>query len=148
MNTIDTRDLIEERDSNKQAILDDFNDTFNTELEEYEMIEVYLEDEVAEYITAEEKEEFYSLWKDEIDKITEVDELEREMSSEFVYGVQMIPNEDFTEYCKELLEDCGDLPRNLPFYIKDNIDWDGVAHDLSADYSYVDFRGTNFLYRD
>ena len=35
MSYIDTRDLIEERDNLKEQILDDFNDRFNTELDDF-----------------------------------------------------------------------------------------------------------------
>lgn len=142
MNTIDTRDLIQERDTNKQTILDAFLDEFEQYVDMTDSFEDIRFEE-------EELESFVEHWADELNQIREVDELEDEISSsEFDYGLQLIDSYDFTEYCQELLEDIGDLPRDLPGYISNNIDWDGVAHDLSADYSYVDFRGTNFLYRD
>lgn len=142
MNTIDTRDLIEERDTNKQTILDAFLDEF----EQYQDMTDSFEDIRFE---EEELESFVEHWADELNQIREVDELEDEISSsEFDYGLQLIDSDDFTEYCEELVQDIGDLRRDLPGYISNNIDWDGVAQDLSADYSYVDFRGTNFLYRD
>ena len=53
----------------------------------------------------------------------------------------------FTEYCKELCEDIGDIPENLPWYIESNIDWDGVALDIEMDYTEVDFDGEAYFIR-
>jgi len=39
-------------------------------------------------------------------------------------------NEDFVQ---ELLEETGDLPKDLPLYI--HIDWEGTARDIMMDYT-------------
>ena len=142
MNILDTRDLIEERDDLKQSILDDFNSTFDKDVDDFEDID--FEDIAFE----EDIDDFKSLWEVEYSKIEEIDELESDvLNGEFDYGTTLIDEDDFTDYCEELVEDIGDLPRDLPSYIKNNIDWEGVAEDLKADYSEVDFRGTTYLYR-
>lgn len=64
---------------------------------------------------------------------------------EWRHGVQFIPEDDFTDYCKELLEDCGELPKDLPWYIV--INWEDTADNLKADYSEVEYQGTTYLYR-
>jgi hypothetical protein len=60
-------------------------------------------------------------------------------------GVQLISMDYFSDYCQELLEDCGEIPRNLPAYIV--IDWDETAENLRVDYTEVDFQGTTYLFR-
>lgn len=141
MNTIDTRDLIEERKDLKQQILDSFLETF----EHYEEMTESFEDVLFE-------EEEIQSWKegfeDELKEIEEINTLEDEISSsEWDYGLQLIDEDDFEEYCEDLVSDIGDLPTDLPSYISNNIDWEGVAEDLKVDYSEVEFRGTNYLFR-
>jgi hypothetical protein len=63
------------------------------------------------------------------------------------YPVTLINESYFADYCNELLIDCGDLPRDLPFYIESNIDWDGVAQDLKVDYSEVTYNEETYYYR-
>lgn len=46
------------------------------------------------------------------------------------YSGQFDSDEDFAE---DLLDSCGDLPRNLPGYI--HIDWERTARDIMMDYS-------------
>jgi antirestriction protein len=78
----------------------------------------------------------------------ELEELESiaEEVSEWHNGNQLIPEEDFEDYCQELCEDIGDIPKELPSYIV--IDWEATARNLKADYSEVEYQGTTYLYRD
>lgn len=57
----------------------------------------------------------------------------------------LIEDHEFTDYCMEMLEDCGDLLSEMPWYIV--IDRGATAENLKADYSEVEFRGTTYLYR-
>lgn len=61
------------------------------------------------------------------------------------YPVTLIAESYFTDYCVELLDDCGDLPRDLPSYIA--IDWDVTAENLRVDYSEVEIGGSTYYYR-
>jgi hypothetical protein len=63
------------------------------------------------------------------------------------YGVSIIHEDYFTEYCKEMLADIGEIPKDLPWYIESNLNWDGVADDLKADYIEVDFNGVTYYIR-
>ncbi len=85
-----------------------------------------------------------SFGDEEQNELAELEALESEVS-EWRDGATLIPESEFTDYCKELLEDCGDLPRNLPNYIA--IDWDRTADNLRADYSEVEYQGTTYLVR-
>lgn len=144
MKTIDTRDLIEERSELQQRILDDWNEKFeDAQLDNYEDILQETEDSNVAM--------FLEYWEDEILEINQINTLEDEISSyagdNFDDGVYLIDEDDFQEYCEELVSDIGDLPKDLPSYISNNIDWSGVADDLRQDYSEVEFRGTTYLYR-
>lgn len=47
----------------QDLILNDFNDTFFTELENFYDIEIFLGDEASQGITKKDRKEFYSRWK-------------------------------------------------------------------------------------
>ena len=92
--------------------------------------------------------DFIIYGRDTFNEIEEIAELQDNINDrEFEYGMLLINELDFEDYCKELVEDIGDLPKDLPFYIKDNIDWSGVADDLKQDYSEVEFKDKTYLYR-
>lgn len=132
----DTRNLFEEREDLKATVLADFNEMFpEYETDDFDDI-LFEEEEILIW-----KED----WVDELEKIEEIDTLEREVGSEFEYGVTLIPLEDFTDYVKEMLVDCGDLPSNIPSYI--SIDWEDTADNIKVDYSEVEFQGTDYLFR-
>ena len=61
------------------------------------------------------------------------------------YGATLVRYSYFTEYARELLEDCGDLPKNLPSYIE--IDWDATARNIRQDYTSVEFDGVTYWVR-
>jgi hypothetical protein len=65
------------------------------------------------------------------------------------YPVSLIRDHHFTAYCRELLEDCGDIPKDLPHYVA--IDWDATADNLRVDYSSVEVpcnnRWVSYWYR-
>jgi antirestriction protein len=88
---------------------------------------------------------------DDADEIAERGTLERladeasGYAADWTHGEVLIRETYFTEYCKEMLEDCGDLPENLPHYIE--IDWEATASNLRVDYTEVEFDGVAYLVR-
>lgn len=74
------------------------------------------------------------------------DELEG-YAPDWRHGATLIRRSYFVDYCKELVNDIGDLPKGLPGYIENNINWDGVAYDLEADYTTGDYDGVEYLVR-
>jgi len=44
-----------------------------------------------------------------------------------------------------LLEDCGDIPKNLPSYIE--IDWETPARNIRVDYTAVEFGDVTYWVR-
>ena len=61
------------------------------------------------------------------------------------YPVTLIRESHFVDYVQELLEDCGDIPKNLPHYV--HIDWERTARDIRTDYSGAEFHGVTYWYR-
>ncbi len=87
--------------------------------------------------------------EDDIEEIKELTELIKEINN---YsgdccedGVTLISRRHFVNYCIELLEDCCEIPKDLPHYIK--IDWEETASNLEVDYASVDIRGREYLFR-
>ena len=138
---IDTRNLVEKREELQTNLVDSFNNYFDTEIEDF--------DELTKHIDNSEDEDVQK-WKednsDDFDHIEEIDELEDEIS-EFTFGKTLIPNDDFTEYCEDMINGCYYM-KNVPSFVKDNINWDGVASDLEVDYSSVTYQGESYFYRD
>ena len=138
MSYIDTRDLIEEREDLKQQVLDSFLEDFP----HYEEMTESFEDINFE---EEEIESWKEVWQDEIDQISIIDDLEYEVGSEFNYGVTLIPEDDFTDYVIDLLEDCGYVSKDFPGWIE--IDWEKTADNVRQDYSEIEYEGRYYLFR-
>lgn len=67
-------------------------------------------------------------------------------SSDWEHGETLINESYWVDYCKELVSDIGDMPREIPSYIE--IDWEATADNIAADYTQVDFDGTTFFMRN
>lgn len=145
MSYIDTRDLIEERDNLKEQILDNFNDTFNTELYEFDDIETYLNDEASENIDEDERNDFEAYWEDEYAKIEEIDHVEDMVGSDIYHGVTLISEDDFKEYVQDLIEDSYIEIGKLPSWIE--IDWQQTAENVKQDYSVLEYDGETYYFQ-
>jgi len=66
-------------------------------------------------------------------------------SEDWLSGAILIREDHFTEYAQQLLEDCCEIPRDLPNYIV--IDWESTAQNIRVDYSEIDFSGKTYLVR-
>lgn len=155
MNTLDSRDL-EERLSELEELEQTLEDAQN-ELDEF------LRDNPEPELDKEDDSE-YVKWLDEKDELeskissaesdfsdTEREELYdlralcEEVGGEWKYGVQFIPESDFTDYCKELCEEIGAIPSDFPDYIV--INWEETADNIRQDYSECTINGESYLYR-
>ena len=67
------------------------------------------------------------------------------LSADWKYGETLIRYNYWENYVKELLEDCGDIPADLPWYIA--VDWETTADNISQDYSIVEFNGVEYYIR-
>lgn len=137
-NYIDTRDLIETRDELKQQVLDSFLETFPHYEERTESFEDILFEE-------EEVQNWKEDWLDEITNITDIERLEDEIGSEFNFGVTLIPEDDFTDYVEDILEEFGYNPKDFPSWIE--INWEATAKNVKQNYSKLKYEGEYYLFR-
>jgi hypothetical protein len=61
------------------------------------------------------------------------------------YPLTLIRESYFVDYVQEMLEDCGEIPKDLPHYI--HIDWQATARDVQVDYTPIDVDGATYFYR-
>lgn len=110
------------------------------ELEELEGVINEGEASPEEIVEWEESEDVYRKLKEFADYA--------EMNCEdWPHGETFIHEDYFTQYSKELVSDCGYLPDNLPDWIASNIDWEGVADVLKADYTEYELDGNTYYAR-
>jgi Antirestriction protein (ArdA) len=138
MSYLDTRDLETEREDLKQQVLESFLENFP----QYEDMTYNFEDIRFE---EEEIESWKEDWFTELEVIEAINDLEDELT-EWRYGVTLIEEADFEDYCQEFVEDCGYISKDMPQLIKNNIDWSGIAEDMKQDYTEVEFRGETYLF--
>ena len=105
----------------------------------------YLESSRDDFQTKEEWNE--SEEKTELESLISLrDDLEG-YCDDWKYGVTLIRDSYFTEYAEELCKDIGELPKELPWYIANHIDWEGVAEEIKVDYTSAEFDGVTYWAR-
>jgi len=139
----DSRDLIKYRNELEEEIVDFYNEYMTKIDEDWE--EIGSIDDVNF-----DEDGFVELHQDEIEECGAIiffcDELS-DYCSDFEWGASIIHEEYFEDYCRKLIIDIGDLPKGIPSYIEDNIDWSGVADDLKVDYSEAEYDGDTYYFR-
>jgi len=155
--TLDTRDLDERLDelidldvAHEDAKYD--LECAKEELDNYDLNreaettdQVYLEKLQTELKKAQQKVEDTEMDSDDCEEFKALSDLKDEVGGEWSYGVQLIPEDDFEDYCQDMCEDIGDIPKDMPSYIV--IDWDATCKNLKQDYSSVEYLGETYLYR-
>lgn len=66
-------------------------------------------------------------------------------AADWEYGEILIRDDYFTDYAREMLEDCNTIPRDLPSWVE--IDWEATARNVRMDYAAVDFDGVTYWIR-
>ena len=61
------------------------------------------------------------------------------------YPATLISEKYFEDHARELLEDCGTIPKDLPWFVA--IDWETTAQNIQGDYTSVDVGSTVYWYR-
>lgn len=64
-------------------------------------------------------------------------------ASDWQYGETLIHRSYFESYMDEMVEDCYELPKDLPYWMSIKLDYDA----LEQDYTSVDFDGEEYLIR-
>ena len=133
---IDTRDLAKR--------LDEFNSTLSI-IDEIKL-DISLSDDPDEIKDLE--YELNNIKEESLEDKDEYDELEllsREIP-EWEDGNTLIPVDEWVEYVKEMLEDCGEIPSDISWYIA--INWEETADNISSDYSTIDYNGNEYYFRN
>jgi len=137
---IDSRD-IEERINELESLIDDYESDIEElqDSDEFEGDGLDTEDQQRLEQLREDLEEA----QEELNPLTAIrDEVS---SSEWDYGLTLIHEDVWVDYVKELCEDIGEIPSELPSYIV--VDWDATADNISVDYSTVTIEGNDYYYR-
>ena len=136
-------DLVSEQEDLEQGIKDARAD-LKLAREEYDPEEG--DDDVDEALTAlDEAEQELEHFNVEYSGIMREIEDAMEQISDWQYGETLIHERHFEEYVEEMLKDCGELPRDIPWYII--IDWEQTAKNVKMDYSEIDLNGHTYLAR-
>lgn len=61
------------------------------------------------------------------------------------YPITLINSDYFTDYTKELLDDCGYIPKEFPWWI--DINWESTAENVKQDYASIDIGDETYYYR-
>jgi hypothetical protein len=84
---------------------------------------------------------------DEIAELERLIELRDDCgSSEWRHGLQLIREDHFEDYARELAQDIGAIKEDMDWPCN-CINWTEAASQLQQDYSTVTFDGTDYLYR-
>ena len=132
------RDALSDARDEAKETLDDFSDAID--MEEREAQQEKLSDAETALTDWDESDEGR-----ELKALTALQEEAEGYASDWRWGAALIAEHYFPDYCQELCEDIGDLPKDLPHYIV--IDWERTAENIKADYTEVDFDGTTYLIR-
>lgn len=72
--------------------------------------------------------------QDEIRELIAFAKEAQDHTDEWEYGAQIIADDYFTDYAKQLAEDIGAIAEDAPWPAR-HIDWDAAADELKQDYS-------------
>lgn len=61
------------------------------------------------------------------------------------YPGYLVDDYHFPSYVQEMLEDCGTVPKDLPYWVE--IDWDATARNVRMDYTEVTVNGRTYWTR-
>ena len=61
------------------------------------------------------------------------------------YPSVLINEYSFEEYTRDMLEDCGTIPKDFPTWIE--IDWEATAQNVQSDYDSININGNTYWYR-
>ena len=144
---IDSRDVIErieELEGERQDLQDAFetavdNELQNTDPEQRETLNTVRNDAYKALTDWDEEN------KAELDALKALTEEAEGYSEDWRHGATLVRDSYFEDYARELLEDIGDIPRNLPHYIE--INWEATARNIRVDYTEVDFDGVSYWVR-
>lgn len=92
-------------------------------------------------------ETLYADYPEEIGELNDLKAFAEDLEGygDWEYGETLIHEDYFEEYCQELVEDCYTI--DVPDFIKNNIDWEGIASEMKADYMDSTIQGETYYMR-
>lgn len=89
----------------------------------------------------------FGLSSDDAQELAGLIELRDKLSHvpDWSYGETVIREDEFADYCKEMVIDCGYAPNDFPEWLV--IDWEETADNLREDYSEATVNGVTYLAR-
>ncbi len=144
---IDSRDVIErieELEGERQDLQDEFETAVDNKLQN-------TDPEQTGALNAARNDAYKELtdWdydnKAELEALKALAEEAEGYAPDWRHGAPLVRGSYFEDYARELLEDCGDIPRDLPHYIE--IDWEATARNIRMDYTGVEFDGVTYWVR-
>lgn len=81
----------------------------------------------------------------ELEALSSLAEEAEGYAADWQHGEVLIRDSYFTAYAMELLQDIGDLPKDIPHYIV--IDEEATARNIQIDYTSVEFGGVTYWIR-
>lgn len=138
----DTRDLIEYREFLESSLVDSWNDYILEVEEEDRVVEANDINEVDLSLDG-----FVQRFQEEIEEYESIRNFCDQLSEsiDFTYGESVIHEAYFTDYCEELLKDCGYIPQDFPTWIE--LDFEATAENMKADYTTVEYFGNTYYIR-
>jgi hypothetical protein len=84
---------------------------------------------------------------DDLNELQSLEKLaaEGETLDDWEHGLTLIRDSYFTDHTREMLEDCGYIPKDLPSWIE--IDFKATARNVQIDYTPLDFAGRTYWAR-
>ena len=96
-------------------------------------------------------EEDFATWNDEnLEELEALQALvsEADCSPDWIHGETLIADDYFTDYIKDMVEDCYPLDLDsLPDFVVIEVDWEATADNCKMDYMSVDFDGSEYWIR-
>jgi hypothetical protein len=153
---LDSRDVIERLDElqeeldNLEAEADSAQQALDEwlEPEEPDQFDDFKHQRLTEaFVTAQQKiNEWLSDYGDEYVGLKKLDEDASSYAPDWRHGEQLISEDYFETYARELAYDTGAIKDNMSWPLN-HIDWEAATNALLDDYTSSEFRGTTYYYR-
>lgn len=144
-NTVfDSRDLLEYKQELEESLVPLYNEWMRDNTPEG-----YSFEDITDFSEIENWDDFAEYFEDETKEYIDIkafcEDIDSHAGDSCEDGVTIIHNDYFEEYTRELLEECGYIPKDFPSWIK--IDWEATAKNVEVDYSVVTYDGEDYLVR-
>ena len=150
--SLDSRDIQKEIDNieglknDYESDLESLNDELNDLQNEQNDIDNKLEEIADKENEIQDCEFEYNHYSEELAELESLkEEIESNSDEGFEYGIQLIHENDIDDYLDGLLEDCGYLPKDLPYWIE--INWQATYDNMKEDYNEIELNGNTFYVR-